>query len=78
MSDRPEEEQAAAEQTVGAKVNAIIEAAKAAAQEITDRASQEANEVMRRAEQLAAARIEELTRDAAAGQAPRPTSTRAT
>ena len=65
MLDHPEEEQAAADRTVGSKVNAIIEAAEEAAKEIRDRANLEAIEVLRQAEQHAAARIEELTREAA-------------
>ena len=65
MLDHPEEEQAAADRTVGSKVNAIIEAAEEAAKEIRDRANLEAIEVLRQAELHAAARIEELTREAA-------------
>ena len=65
MLDHPEEEQAAADESVGSKVNAIIEAAEEAAKELRDRANLEAIEVLRQAEQHAAARIEELTREAA-------------
>ena len=65
MLDHPEEEQAAADRTVGSKVNAIIEAAEEAAKEIRDRANLEAIDVLRQAEQHAAVRIEELTREAA-------------
>ena len=50
MLDHPEEEQAAADQTVGSKVNAIIEAAEEAAKEIRDKANLEAIEVLRQAE----------------------------
>ena len=48
MHDHPEEEQAAAGQTVGSKVNAIIEAAEEAAKEIRDRANLEAIELRKR------------------------------
>ena len=74
MPDRPEEEaRAAAVETresprpadVGGKVNAIIEAAEAAAKEIGQDARKEALEIVRQAEKEAAALIEELTRDAA-------------
>ena len=64
MLDHPEEEQAAADQTVGSKVNAIIEAAEAAAKEIGQDARREALEIKQQAEKQAAALIEELTRDA--------------
>ena len=51
MSDRPEEERAVAEPSVGDKVNAIIAAAESAAQEITDNARLEAHNILRMAEQ---------------------------
>ena len=65
MSDRPAEEQAVAEPSVGDKVNAIIAAAESAAQEITDKARLEAHNILRMAEQQASERITELTREAA-------------
>lgn len=54
---------------IGGKVNAIIKAAEAAAEEIGATARREAGETARQAEQQAAARIEELTRDAAQNRA---------
>ena len=65
MSDRPAEEQAVAQPSVGDKVNAIIAAAESAAQEITDKARLEAHNILRMAEQQASERITELTREAA-------------
>ena len=70
MSDRPEEEaggdcRAADSPDVGGKVNAIIEAAETAAEEIGQDARREASEVKQQAEQQAASMIEELTREAA-------------
>ena len=62
MSDRPAEEQAVAQPSVGDKVNAIIAAAETAAQEITDKARLEAHNILRMAEQQASERITELTR----------------
>jgi hypothetical protein len=50
---------------IGGKVNAIIEAAEAAAEQIGQNARREARETMEQAELAAAARIEELTREAA-------------
>jgi hypothetical protein len=47
MSDRPAEEQAVAQPSVGDKVNAIIAAAESAAQEITDKARLEAHNILR-------------------------------
>jgi peptidoglycan DL-endopeptidase RipA len=72
MSDRPEEEQAVIEEAggsashadVGGKVNAIIQAAEAAAEEMGARARRDADQIMKNAEKRAASRIEELTRDA--------------
>jgi vacuolar-type H+-ATPase subunit H len=73
MADRPEQDaRAVAEQQrdsqihpdIGGKVNAIIEAAEAAADEIGQNARQEAREIVQQAEHQAAARIEELTREA--------------
>ena len=70
MSDRPEEEaRAAAVETresprpadVGGKVNAIIEAAEAAAKEIRQGASKEALEIVRQAEKEAAANTRKTT-----------------
>jgi vacuolar-type H+-ATPase subunit H len=69
MSDRPEEERAVAEPTVGDKVNAIIAAAESAAQEITDKARLEAHNILRMAEQEASDRITELTREATQAKA---------
>ena len=77
MSDRPAEEQAAAQPSVGDKVNAIIAAAESAAQEITDKARLEAHNILRMAEQQASERIAELTREAAQAKTEQ-TSTRAT
>ena len=65
MSDRPAEEQAVAQPSVGDKVNAIIAAAESAAQEITDKARLEAHNILRMAEQQASERIAELTSEAA-------------
>jgi cell division septum initiation protein DivIVA len=50
---------------IGDKVNAIIKAAEAAAEEIGQNARREAREIVEQVEQQAAARIEELTREAA-------------
>ena len=78
MPDHPEEEARATtvdtvesprHADVGGKVNAIIEAAEAAAKEIGQDASKEALEIVRQAEKEAAALIEELTRDAAQAKA---------
>jgi vacuolar-type H+-ATPase subunit H len=78
MPDRPEgEARTVAEQKpeslsqvdVGGKVNAIIEAAEAAAQEIGQDARREAREMLQQAEKQAAARIEELTRVASEARA---------
>jgi hypothetical protein len=52
-------------QDIGGKVNAIIKAAEAAADEIGQNARLEARVIKQQAEQQAAARIEELTREAA-------------
>src|SRR5438552_2238490 len=60
----PEERDSPSRVDVGSKVNAIIEAAEAAAEEIGQDARREASGLMRKAEQDAAARIEELTREA--------------
>ena len=49
---------------IGTKVNAIIQAAEAAAEEISRNARRKADEILEQAEQKAAARIEELTREA--------------
>jgi cell division septum initiation protein DivIVA len=54
---------------IGDKVNAIIKAAEAAAEEIAQTARREADEVLHQAEQQAAARIEELTREAVGSRA---------
>ena len=67
MPDHPEEEARAAaveprdssrQADVGGKVNAIIEAAEAAAEEISQNARREASKVAQQAEQQAAALIE--------------------
>ena len=54
---------------IGDKVNAIIKAAEAAAEEIGQTARRDAGALLRQAEQQAAARIEELTHDAAEARA---------
>jgi F0F1-type ATP synthase membrane subunit b/b' len=50
---------------IGGKVNAIIEAAEAAADEVRANARREAREIVQQADERAAAQIEALTRDAA-------------
>jgi hypothetical protein len=77
MPDRPEDAGAVQEQPVdssghagvGSKVDAIIGAAEAAAEEIRQDARAEARKILQRAEQQAAAQIEELTREAAQSRA---------
>ena len=78
MSDRADENaRAAAEEPrdsgrhpdIGGKVNAIIEAAEAAATEVLASARREAHDIVHQAEEQAAARIEALTRDAAQSRA---------
>jgi len=77
MGDRPEEAIAAVDERqashgrtdIGEKVNAIIEAAEAAAQEIGEKARREARAIVTQADEQAAERIEALTREASEARA---------
>jgi vacuolar-type H+-ATPase subunit H len=77
MGDRPEEAIAAVEgpqashgrTDIGEKVNAIIEAAEAAAAEIGEKARREARAIVNQADEQAAERIEALTREASEARA---------
>jgi hypothetical protein len=77
MGDRSEEAIAAAEDQrgshsradIGEKVNAIIEAAEAAAEEIGEKARREARAIVKQADEQAAERIEALTREASEARA---------